>query len=160
MSFLLLTDSCCYVISCTSNEFFNMKLKMSQKEGITIKIRYQNPSKTIGKKQPPEAFCEEGVLRHFTKFTGKDLSQSLSLIKLQTWDLLRFFVIGFWNVLTLIFSLFRSMDQLWKSHINPNDDVISSSSNEIVFQMEMKLKWNCSSSYVVYISPDFNLQCF
>ena len=34
-------------------------------------------------KQPLEAFCKKGVLRNFSKFTGKHLSQSLFLIKLQ-----------------------------------------------------------------------------
>ena len=29
------------------------------------------------KKQPPEVFCKNGVLRNFTKFTGKRLYQSL-----------------------------------------------------------------------------------
>ena len=29
------------------------------------------------KKQPPEVFSEKGVLRNFTKFTGKHLCQSL-----------------------------------------------------------------------------------
>ena len=28
-------------------------------------------------KQPPEVFCEKGVLRNFAKFTGKRLCQSL-----------------------------------------------------------------------------------
>ena len=28
-------------------------------------------------KQPPEVFCKKGVLRNFTKFTGKHLCQSL-----------------------------------------------------------------------------------
>ena len=28
-------------------------------------------------KQPPEIFCKNGVLRNFTKFTGKHLSQNL-----------------------------------------------------------------------------------
>ena len=28
-------------------------------------------------KQPPEVFCEKGVLRNFAKFTGKHLRQSL-----------------------------------------------------------------------------------
>ena len=54
-----------------------MKLKMSQAEGTAIKIGSQKPSKSIGKRQPPEVFCEKGVLRHFTKFTRKELSQSL-----------------------------------------------------------------------------------
>ena len=31
----------------------------------------------------PEVLCEKGVLRNFTKFTGKHLRQSLFLIKLQ-----------------------------------------------------------------------------
>ena len=31
----------------------------------------------------PEVFCEKGVLRNFTKFTGKHLCQSLFLINLQ-----------------------------------------------------------------------------
>ena len=34
-------------------------------------------------KQPPEVFFEKGVLRNFAKFTGKQLCQSLFLIKLQ-----------------------------------------------------------------------------
>ena len=29
------------------------------------------------KKQPPEVFCKKGVLKNFTKFTGKHLCQSL-----------------------------------------------------------------------------------
>ena len=33
--------------------------------------------------RPPEVFCEKGVLKHFTKFTGKQLCQSLFLIKFQ-----------------------------------------------------------------------------
>ena len=33
-------------------------------------------TKTL-QKQPPEQFCEKGVLRNFTKFTGKHLYQSL-----------------------------------------------------------------------------------
>ena len=33
-------------------------------------------AKTL-QKQPPELFCEKGVLRNFTKFTGKHLHQSL-----------------------------------------------------------------------------------
>ena len=53
-----------------------MKLKMSQAEDTTIKIGSQKPSESIGKRQPPEVFCEKGVLRHFTKFTRKELSQS------------------------------------------------------------------------------------
>ena len=32
---------------------------------------------------PPVVFCKKGVLRNFAKFTGKDLRQSLFLIKLQ-----------------------------------------------------------------------------
>ena len=28
-------------------------------------------------KQPPEVFCKKGVLRNFSKFTGKHLCQSL-----------------------------------------------------------------------------------
>ena len=31
----------------------------------------------------PEVFCKKSVLRNFTKFTGKQLCQSLFLIKLQ-----------------------------------------------------------------------------
>ena len=37
----------------------------------------------IKQKQPPEVFCEKGVLRNFAKFTGKHLCQSLLLIKVQ-----------------------------------------------------------------------------
>ena len=33
------------------------------------------------KKQSPEVFCKKGVLRNFTKFTGKHLCQSLFLNK-------------------------------------------------------------------------------
>ena len=35
------------------------------------------------KKQPPEMFYKKGVLKNFTKFTGKQLCQILFLIKLQ-----------------------------------------------------------------------------
>ena len=38
-------------------------------------------------KQPPEVFYKKGVLKNFTKFTGKHLYQSLFLIKLQASDL-------------------------------------------------------------------------
>ena len=31
----------------------------------------------VFQKQPPEVFCKKGVLRNFTKFTGKHLCQSL-----------------------------------------------------------------------------------
>ena len=34
-------------------------------------------------KQPPEVFCEKGVLRNFTKFTGKHLHRLSFLIRLQ-----------------------------------------------------------------------------
>ena len=34
-------------------------------------------------KRPPEVFCEKGVCKNFTNFTGKHLSWSLFLIKLQ-----------------------------------------------------------------------------
>ena len=33
------------------------------------------------KKQSPDVFCEKGVLRNYTKFTGKQLCQSLFLNK-------------------------------------------------------------------------------
>ena len=36
------------------------------------------------KKQPPEVFCEKGVLRKFTKFTGKHLYQGLFINKTLT----------------------------------------------------------------------------
>ena len=32
---------------------------------------------TTVQKQPPEVFCEKGVLRNYTKFTGRHLCQSL-----------------------------------------------------------------------------------
>ena len=32
-------------------------------------------------KQSPEVFCEKGILRNFSKFTGKHLCQSLSFNK-------------------------------------------------------------------------------
>ena len=37
------------------------------------------PQKLLDKlqKQPPDVFCKKDVLRNFTKFTGKDLCQSL-----------------------------------------------------------------------------------
>ena len=35
----------------------------------------------------PEVFCEKAVLRHFAKFTGKHLCQSLFSIKLEASDL-------------------------------------------------------------------------
>ena len=37
----------------------------------------------IAQKQPPEVFNKKGVLKNCSKFTGKHLCQSLSLIKLQ-----------------------------------------------------------------------------
>ena len=37
----------------------------------------------IAQKQPPEVFYKKGVLKNFSKFTGKHLRQSLFLIKLQ-----------------------------------------------------------------------------
>ena len=39
-------------------------------------------SKNNIKKQPPEKFCEKGVLKNFTKFTGKHLCPSLFFNKL------------------------------------------------------------------------------
>ena len=41
---------------------------MSEK-GLKINSYFQ--------KQPPEVFCEKGVLRNFAKFTGKRLCESL-----------------------------------------------------------------------------------
>ena len=41
----------------------------------------------ICRKSRPEVFCTKGILRNFTKFTGKHLRQSLFLIKLQAWGL-------------------------------------------------------------------------
>ena len=40
----------------------------------------------------PEVFCKKGVLRNFTKFTGKHLCQSLFLKKLQMTIILGNFV--------------------------------------------------------------------
>ena len=37
----------------------------------------------LRQKQPPEVFYKKGVLKNFTKFTGKHLCQSLFLMKLQ-----------------------------------------------------------------------------
>ena len=34
-------------------------------------------------KQPPEVFCKKGALENFVKLTGKQMCQSLFLIKLQ-----------------------------------------------------------------------------
>ena len=42
-----------------------------------LQLRYSKNSR-------PEVFCKKGVLRSFSKFTGKHLCQSLFLIKLQT----------------------------------------------------------------------------
>ena len=41
----------------------------------------QQPSKQ--QKQPPEAFCKQGILRSFAKFTVKHMFQSLFVDKLQ-----------------------------------------------------------------------------
>ena len=30
-----------------------------------------------GQKQPPEVFCQKGILRNFTKFTGAHVPESL-----------------------------------------------------------------------------------
>ena len=53
--------------------FFHPGMKLSQK--------YRN-SRSVQKK-PLEVFYTKGVLKNFTKFTGKYLHQSLFLIKLQ-----------------------------------------------------------------------------
>ena len=39
----------------------------------TLSLRYI----TLMQKYPPNVFCGKGVLRNFTKFTGKNLCQSL-----------------------------------------------------------------------------------
>ena len=36
-----------------------------------------NHSSCFHQKRPPDVFCKKGVLRNFTKFTGKHLCQSL-----------------------------------------------------------------------------------
>ena len=41
---------------------------------------------TKREKQPPEVLYKKGVLKNFTKLTGKYLCQCLFLIKLQAWD--------------------------------------------------------------------------
>ena len=49
------------------------------------KLTYQSCLRCVDKLRSsrPEVFCEKGVLRNFTKFTGKHLCQRLFLIKLQ-----------------------------------------------------------------------------
>ena len=46
---------------------------LRDKEGLLLKLQ----------KQSLEVFCKTGVLANFTKFTGKNLCQSLFLIKMQ-----------------------------------------------------------------------------
>ena len=45
--------------------------------GLYVSNHINNKTCLPGQKQPPEVFCEKGVLRKFTKFTGKHLCQSL-----------------------------------------------------------------------------------
>ena len=49
----------------------------TKNELFQYKISHTQYLRRASKKQPPEVFCEKGVLRNFTKFTGKHLCQSL-----------------------------------------------------------------------------------
>ena len=46
-------------------------------------------------KQPPEVFCKKGALENFAKLTGKQMCQSLFLIKLQA----SFFTFWWWWII-------------------------------------------------------------
>ena len=48
------------------------------------KTVYHNMFLYTFRSSSPEVSCKKGVLKNFTKFTGKHLCQSLLLIKLQT----------------------------------------------------------------------------
>ena len=59
-------------------EFVGLVNSQQLEEIVPSMIRYLYYSQ----KQPLEVFCKNGVLRSFTKFTGKHLCQSLFLMKL------------------------------------------------------------------------------
>ena len=73
----------------------------------------------IYKSSRQEVFCKKGVLRNFAKFTGKHLSQSLFLIKLQT------FVKGtVTEIKKKLWNFSRSNNETLRSRITTNNSLL------------------------------------
>ena len=79
----------------------NKKLKISSDIPTTLTVAFKG---MVNRRSRPEVFCKKGVLRNFTKFTGKHLCQSLffnkvaglrpaTLLKKRLWN--RYFPMNF-----------------------------------------------------------------
>ena len=64
-----------------ANAFNNFYVNIGPKLANDIQTATRSRSSRL------EMFCKKGVFRNFAKFTGKDLCQSVFLIKLQASDL-------------------------------------------------------------------------
>ena len=84
-----------YPISCNSAVRRKIRLKKQALDTATtkyLKLNSQYHYQTINfQKQPPEVFCKIGVFENFTKFTGKNLRQSLFLIKVFSYEIFEIF---------------------------------------------------------------------
>ena len=78
------TKGCMKLNRCFANLLTKLNLKMITTSQVAVNKNKHDLSMIADiRSSRPEVFCKKGVLRNFTKFTGKHLCQSLFLIKLQ-----------------------------------------------------------------------------
>ena len=80
--------------------FFLSKSWVNLLNSYVTKLR-QNFGKV--QKQPPEVFCEKGVLINFTKFIGNTCARVSFLVKLQALEIHRCFPLNFAKLLRTLF---------------------------------------------------------